>query len=191
MEPLRGLGAPASRAAGRAARRREARLEQGLHRCLARAGKRGGQDTGPSPVDRSRPGSKHHLICDANGIPLALTLTAANRNDITQLLPLVDKVVPCGRHQKFRPAQLLADRAYDSKKHRAELRARGIRPRIAKRQTEHGSGLGRYRWVVERTFSWLHGFRRLARRHERRADIHEALMTLGASLICLRHVIAD
>jgi hypothetical protein len=40
--------------------------------------------TGPSPVDRSRLGSKHHVICCGNGIPLALTVTAANRNDITQ-----------------------------------------------------------------------------------------------------------
>jgi hypothetical protein len=41
--------------------------------------------TGPSPVDRGRPGSKHHLLTDSSGI----TLTAGNRHDVTQLLPLV------------------------------------------------------------------------------------------------------
>src|SRR4051794_12029484 len=42
-----------------------------------------GDDVGPSPADRGRPGSKHHLICDAGGIPLAVTLTGGNRNDVT------------------------------------------------------------------------------------------------------------
>ena len=50
--------------------------------------------TGPSPVDRGKTGSKHHLICDGGGIPLAMTLTGGNRNDITQLLPLLDSVPP-------------------------------------------------------------------------------------------------
>jgi IS5 family transposase len=74
-------------------------------------------------------GSKHHVICAGNGIPLALTVTAANRNDITQLLELVDRIAPVGPHGKFRPAVLLADRAYDSRRHRAELRDRGSRRR--------------------------------------------------------------
>jgi hypothetical protein len=37
---------------------------------------------------RGRLGSKHHLITDAGGIPLAVLLTGGNRNDVTQLLPL-------------------------------------------------------------------------------------------------------
>ena len=50
--------------------------------------------TGPSPVDRARTGSKHHLLVDAHGVPLAISLTGGNRNDVTQLLPLVDGVEP-------------------------------------------------------------------------------------------------
>jgi Transposase DDE domain len=61
---------------------------------------------------------------------------------------------------------------------------RGIIPFLAKRNTEHGSGLGRWRWVVERTFAWLNQFRRLRVRYEKRADIHEAFMYLGCALIC-------
>lgn len=61
-------------------------------------------------------------------MPLAVTLTAANRNDITELLALVDRVPPTGRHGKFRPKTLLADRAYNSRKHRTALRERGITP---------------------------------------------------------------
>jgi hypothetical protein len=44
---------------------------------------------GPSPVDRARPGSKHHLSVDRHGTPLAVTLTGGNRHDVTQFLPLL------------------------------------------------------------------------------------------------------
>jgi transposase len=124
------------------------------------------------------------VICDGNGVPLAVTLTAGNRNDITELLALVDRVPPTGRYGKFRPKTLLADRAYDSRRHEKALRERGITPRIAKRNATHGSGLGKERWVVERTIAWLHRPRRLDRRYERRADIHEAFLTISAALIC-------
>jgi transposase len=66
------------------------------------------------------------------------------------------------------------------------LWARGIAPAIPRRNTGHGSGLGRHRWVVERTLSWLHQFRRLRIRYDRRADIHSAFMNLGCALICWR-----
>jgi transposase len=38
--------------------------------------------------------------------------------------------------------------------------------------------------VVERTLAWLNRYRRLTVRYERRADIHQALLTLGCALIC-------
>ena len=55
-------------------------------------GEKGGSETGPSPVDRGRAGSKHHVLTDAHGTPLAWTVTGGNRNDVTQLLPLLDRV---------------------------------------------------------------------------------------------------
>jgi transposase len=73
---------------------------------------------------------------------------------------------------------------YDSEPHRQRLRERGIKPVIAGRRTEHGSGLGKFRRLVERTHAWLHHFRRLRIRFERRADIHEAFLNLGCSLVC-------
>ena len=51
-----------------------------------------GEKTGPNPTDRHKPGSKHHVITDARGIPLAVILTGANRHDVTQLLPLVEAI---------------------------------------------------------------------------------------------------
>jgi transposase len=56
--------------------------------------------------------------------------------------------------------------------------------REVQRNTEHGSRLGRWRWVVERTFAWLNQFRRLRVRYEKRGDIHEAFLYLGCALIC-------
>lgn len=88
----------------------------------------GGRKTGPSPVDRRKCGSKHHIIVEAGGTPLAVVLTAANRNDITQLLGLVDAIPALpgkrGRPRK-RPDRVQGDRGYDSEPHRKELKKRG------------------------------------------------------------------
>lgn len=40
-----------------------------------------GESVGPSPVDRARPGSKHHVLTEGANIPLAVSLTGGNRND--------------------------------------------------------------------------------------------------------------
>jgi transposase len=114
-------------------------------------------------------------------------LTGGNRNDVTQLIPLLDRVPPVrGRvgRPRTRPKILLADRGYDHDKYRRLLWARGIKPVIARRKTAHGSTLGRQRWVVERTFAWLHNRRRLLVRTDRRDDIHEGFLALACCLIC-------
>jgi transposase len=115
-------------------------------------------------------------------------VTGANEPDVKQLLPLVDSIPdlsgPEGDKQT-KPDELYADRAYDSEPHRQELRDRGIEPTIPKRRTEHGSGLGIYRWVVERTNSWLHSFGKLRLRTDPDGDIHKALVSLGSALICM------
>jgi transposase len=102
------------------------------------------------------------------------------------LLPLVDRVPPIagkpGRPRR-RPDRAQGDRAYDSQPHRQELRRRGIASVLAHRNAEHGSGLGKTRWVVERSLSWLHQFRRRRVRWERRADMHEAFLSLACILI--------
>ncbi|GAA5023980.1 hypothetical protein GCM10023335_57140 [Streptomyces siamensis] len=56
--------------------------------------KKGGAATGPSPVVRRKTGSKRHMICDGKGAPLHVITTAANVNDITQTLDLVDGIPP-------------------------------------------------------------------------------------------------
>jgi transposase len=127
------------------------------------------------------------VVTDAGGIPLAAEVTAANVHDVKQLLPLVEAIPPVrgkpGRPRR-RPQRVQGDRAYDSQPHRRALRRLGIEPVLAKRNTEHGSGLGKHRWVVERTISWLHQFRRLRVRYERLDSIHQALLTLACIMTC-------
>jgi transposase len=80
-------------------------------------------------------------------------LTGGNRIDVTQLLPLLQAIPPIrgkrGR-PRSKPPKVYADRGYDHDSHRRLVRERGITPVIARRGTEHGSGLGNLRWVVER-----------------------------------------
>ena len=155
------------------------------------AGEKGGSATGPSPVDRARNGSKHHLLVDGDGDPARL---GAHRRQPPRQHPADPArrpgatgarqgrpAAPAARPRLRRPRLRLRSR-------RRELRQRGINPEIARRKTEHGSGLGRYRWVVERTFAWLHQFKRLLVRYDRRADIHEAFLALGCCLVCYRRL---
>jgi len=130
-------------------------------------------------------------LVDATGIPLAWTVTGGNRNDVTQLVPLIERVPPVrgkpGRPRR-RPDRVTADRGYDSSALRQQLRDRGIEPEIGNRYLGHGSGLGRVRWVVERTFAWLHHFKRLLVRYDRRHEIHEAFLAIGCCLVCFRRL---
>jgi transposase len=149
----------------------------------------GGKETGPNPTDRRKLGTKHHVLTEGHGLPLATELSGANRHDITKLLKLVVGI-PAVRGKpgrpRSRPERLYADRAYDSEDARRLLACMGIQPHIARRGAKHGSGLGRYRYVVERTISWLHQQRRLRVRYDRRDDIHDGFLKCTCCLICLR-----
>jgi transposase len=167
------------------------RLEPCLRGQRVHAGKKGGEKTGPNPTDRGHAGSKRHLITDANGVPLAVRITAANVHDSRPFDELIDAVPPVrqdrGRPCR-RPAKLHADKAYDLPRCRQALRRRRIVNRIARRGLESSERLGRHRWVVERTLAWFSRFRRRTIRYERRADIFEAFHHLAAALICWRFV---
>jgi transposase len=154
----------------------------------------GGERSGPSPVDRRKAGVKHSLLVSRTGVPLAIRSAGANASDHTQLLPLVlDYPQVRGRpgRPRERPDVLYADRGYDSRTARQLLAWLGIEPRIGRRRAPHGSGLGRVRWVVERTISWLKGLRRMRVRYDRLPVIQEAWNTLAASVICFQILCHD
>lgn len=132
-------------------------------------------------------------MVDRQGVPLAVIHTAANVHDSKALEEIVDAIAPIrkpgrGRPRKKCPKKLHADKAYDFGRCRKALRKRGIAARIARRGIESSERLGRHRWVVERTLSWINRYRRLKVRYERRADIHQAFLDIGCALICWRYV---
>ena len=145
-------------------------------------------------IDRAKKGSKHHVITASQGIPLATILTATNMNEFEELIPFVDHIPPIRRklgQRRQKPDRIPRDRGYNSEPHRTKLRQRGIQPVLAKRNTEYGSGLGINRWVVERTLAWLHQFRRLRIRYERRDNIHEGFIAFAEAIICLNFVTSE
>ncbi len=179
-------------AAGRIGHSRCNRLVYFRHRQLLRAGAFWGAKTGPNPTDRGKNGSKRHLIVDGQGTPLAIEHTGANVHDSEMAIALVDGIPPIKQPQgrpRRRPDEVLADRAYDAEeKIRQPLRQRKIKPLIAKRNTQNGSGLGKFRYVVEAAFDWLFNQRRLRVRYEKRDDIHQAFLIIGCLLICWRRI---
>ncbi len=124
---------------------------------------------------------------DRHGLPLASLLTGANRHDSVVFADLLDAIppvrTPAGRRRK-RPAKLHADKGYDYPRCRQALTKRHIKVRIARKGVDSSERLGRHRWVIERTLSWLNRYRRLTVRYERRAAIHQAFLILGCCLIC-------
>jgi transposase len=118
-------------------------------------------------------------------------LTGANHHDVTQFHALVDAISPIGGkpgRPLSKPRIVQGDRGYDYDKYRSPLHAAGVATEIARRDQPHGSGLGKTCWVVERTISWLHNFRRLRIRCERLAFIHEAFLKLACCSICWRQL---
>jgi transposase len=127
-------------------------------------------------------------LTDGTGVPLVAQVTPANQHDVTTALPLVTEIpaVPGkpGR-PKQKPEAFVADKAFDCEPLRRLLRWLGIQPQIPKRgDDEHG--LGKVRWFIERTLSWVHQFRRLRIRWDRKAEIHQAFLSLAAAVICYR-----
>jgi transposase len=87
-----------------------------------------------------------------------------------------------------RPEKLHADKGYDYPRCRRYLHRRGIKVRIARRGIEDKNHLGRHRWVVERTISWVLRFKRLGLRYDRTAATLLPLLLLAVTLINLRRL---
>jgi transposase len=155
--------------------------------CRAHAG---GAHTGPNPTDRAKRGCKRHLVTDGYGIPLVVTVGPANRRDETAmpaLLWALWMVFGCLGSRR-RPGAVQADRGYGFPWTIALVLAWGLRAVIAPRGSAHGSGLGRTRFVVERTHAWFGHFRRLVQCYERQEGHFLGMQQLAACVICARRV---
>lgn len=148
--------------------------------------------TGHNPTDRSKLGSKRHILTDKDGIPLSTFITSANTHDVTVATNTIDNIVIKRPLSKSKHKQnLCLDKAYHSKKVEQEIIKRGYIPHIRHRREEklfHRKHPAR-RWVVERTNSWHNRFRKLFTRYEKKDENYFGLVELANSLIVYRRLI--
>jgi transposase len=133
-------------------------------------------------------------VTDADGIPLVVRTGPANQPDAELALEMLDAIPPCsgakGRPQR-RPKAFQGDGAYGIKAIIAAVVGRRVRSLLAlygKARAEHGSGLGKTRYVVERSLSWMSNFRRLKLCYERFGEHFQAFHELAACLICANRI---
>jgi transposase len=153
-------------------------------------------------TDRSKLGSKKHVLVDKNGIPLSIVITSANTHDVTVAIDTVDSMVikrPIAsslssskpKNNQKKKQNLCLDKAYHSKEVEQEIIKRGYIPHIRNRREEmkfkkkHRAR----RWVVERTNSWHNRFRKLFTRYEKKDENYLGLVQLANSLIVYRRLV--
>jgi len=133
-------------------------------------------------------------VTDANGLPLVVRTGPANQPDADLALEMLEAIPACsgrrGRPRR-RPKHFQGDGAYGIKDIITQVVQRQIRPLLApygRSRQEHGSGLGRTRYVVERSLSWLNNPRRLVQCYERFGDHFQAFHELAACLLCANRI---
>ena len=150
--------------------------------------------TGHNPTDRSKLGSKRHILTDKYGIPLSVIITSANTHDVTVAIDTVDSMVLKRSSYKLndrKKQNLCLDKAYHSKEVEQEIINRGYIPHIRHRREEmkfkkkHPAR----RWVVERTNSWHNRFRKLFTRYEKKDENYLGLVQLANNIIIYRRII--
>ena len=165
---------------------------------------------GNNPTDRSKLGTKRHILTDKQGIPLSAIISPASTHDIKLVTDVIDNTVikqtfvsnkpKKGMKQKPRHNHLCLDRAYRSKPIEQEIIKRGYVPHIPYKKKrgqkkEENTNQKRYyhsknkRWVVERTNSWHNRFRKLFTRYEKKIENYLGLVQLSYSIIIYRKII--
>jgi transposase len=138
-------------------------------------------------VDRGKNGAKRNVVSDANGIPLLIKTTPANIRDDTPAVQMVKSLPmikrPRGRPRK-KPSALMGDRGYGFPWIIASIVLMGIKSLLAPRGSPHGSGLGKRRYVIERTMAWLGNFRRIKLCYEKTGKRFQAFNELACCLVC-------
>jgi transposase len=152
----------------------------------------GGKKTGPNPTDRAKSGVKRSLVTEGQGVPVGLVVAGANRPDLKLVKDTIQSlVVKRPRATKKRPQGICLDKGYDAAEVRdtlkefgftAHIRARGEEAQALKRH----AGFRARRWVVERTHSWMHRFRRVLIRWDKKGENYLAFLHFACALIAFR-----
>ncbi|MFD8700621.1 IS5 family transposase [Kitasatospora purpeofusca] len=154
--------------------------------------KKGGELAGPSPVDWGKPGRKMQVLSDRAGLLLVVGVSVGNTHDGKGLKPMVTGFLTKSEAAlggPRRPGKLHADKAYDRSDLRGWLLSQRIEPRIARKGIKSSERLGRPRWVIERTTSWLTGYRPLSLRYERDPHNYLGFLGLATVLTCYKRLL--
>ena len=166
--------------------------------------------TGSNPTDRSKLGTKRHILTDAKGIPLSVVISSANTHDIKLVTDVMDNVIVklslsssttkrnLSRRRKLQ--HLCLDKAYNSKTVKQEIISRGyVLHMLYKRkrgevrtETQKMSNRKKHparRWVVERTNSWNNRFRKLYTRYEKKGENYLGLVQFSCCIIIYKKII--
>jgi transposase len=154
----------------------------------------GGEKTGPNPTDRAKRGVKRSQLTDGRGVPLAVAVDGANRND-HKLMRKTLEAIPIERPKptRRRRQNLCLDKGYDYQEPRALAEEFGftlhLRTRGEEIQAKQHAGARARRWVVERTHSWLNRFRRILIRWEKQSVNYLAMLHFAFAMIAWRHAL--
>jgi transposase len=156
--------------------------------------KKGGEDTGPSPVDRSKSGTAIHLATEEHGLPLAAVVTKAGANDGVQAREVLEAMVvrppapevPAARPDPRDLPRARADGAYGNGPTKERARAAGFRMEAPRRGKARVAGVGRVRCAVERGHAFLAQFGRIGRRLDRKVRRYLGWIELAACIIFIR-----
>jgi hypothetical protein len=130
------------------------------------------------------------VLTDANGIPLVVLTGPGNQRDDGKLEDLLEAfpVLTDGKTQEVHlgPRVLMGDRGYGFAYLIALVLLYGIVALLSPRGKDkpHGSGLGKRRYVIERTMSWWPHFRRILVCHECKGEHFQAFHELAACVLC-------
>lgn len=149
----------------------------------------GGEATGPNPTDRAKSGTKRCLLTDGRGVPLAVAVDGAHRNDMKMAEPTLNNLAierPAPTPEK--PQHVCLDKGFDFDEVREIVEAHHYIPHIRSRGEEAQAkrDLPKYRarrWVVERTHSWVNRFRRLLIRWEKKVENYLAMLKFACAYI--------
>jgi len=151
----------------------------------------GGEQTGISPVDRRKLGTKVGLVVEEKGIPLGLIVAKGNRHDsqlFERLLDDLERQIPQSRNHIIR-----TDKGFASKKNRNVAINRNYTPQMPNKKPRNKPSREPVikdlkRWVVERTFSWINRFRRILVRYEKRAVHFLAMVQFSCQIITFNKI---
>lgn len=169
----------------------------------------GGAETGSNPTDRSKLGTKRHILTDKEGIPISVVISSANTHDIKLVTEVVDSAVIRRRPSSYKTKpekrrklqHLCLDKAYKSEPDEQELiklgyvlhiphkRKKGDEIKAETQQILNRKKYSARRWVVERTNSWHNRFRKLFTRYEKNAENYLGLVQFSCFIIIYRRII--